>query len=351
MSGSSLNTAWVPLADGAEAVYNSSGLAYDRHPDWLGSSRLASTASRGLYFDTAYSPYGNPYAATTGNPDYDFTGQNADTVNSGSEILYDYLFRDLSPLQGRWLSPDPIGLGAVNPENPQSWNRYDYVMNNPVSNIDMSGLDEAIHSSRCANGWVDITTDSCYVWPSYGEFYSGPYYPIWLFFQYNSGSIGQKSKLPLCKNLSLNDPSVFWNNKYATPNQVEAFFQSVNAPEGWNGFNAAQDFIGKGINPGVAVGIIGAETFFGGGPQLTAGNVNNPFSCDSSSNFNASAICSANTVAHDEAITYTPNTPLSALENEANPLNRQYSATQSKTWLDNVNAWFKKLAKYLGKCR
>ena len=32
MSGSSLNTAWIPLADGAEAVYNSSGLVYYRHP-------------------------------------------------------------------------------------------------------------------------------------------------------------------------------------------------------------------------------------------------------------------------------------------------------------------------------
>ncbi len=151
MNGQTLSQAFIPLPGGAEAVYNNSGLDYYRHPDWLGSSRLASTSGRGLYFDTAYSPYGNPYAATTGTPDYDFTGQNADTVNSGSEILYDYLFRDLSPLQGRWLSPDPIGLGAVNPGNPQSWNRYSYVNNNPLNSMDLFGLNHCVGpAASCA---------------------------------------------------------------------------------------------------------------------------------------------------------------------------------------------------------
>ena len=32
---------------------------------------------------------------------------------------------------GRWPSPDPAGLAAANPLNPQSWNRYAYVMKNP----------------------------------------------------------------------------------------------------------------------------------------------------------------------------------------------------------------------------
>ena len=43
--------------------------------------------------------------------------------------------------QGRWISPDPAGLGAVNPANPQSWNRYAYVLNNPLALADLAGLD------------------------------------------------------------------------------------------------------------------------------------------------------------------------------------------------------------------
>src|SRR3989442_4022743 len=39
--------------------------------------------------------------------------------------------------QGRWLSPDPIG-GDIS--NPQSLNRYAYVLNNPTNLIDPLGL-------------------------------------------------------------------------------------------------------------------------------------------------------------------------------------------------------------------
>ena len=57
MNGSTFQKAFVPLPAGAQAVYNGSGLAYYRHADWLGSSRLASTPSRTLYYDGAYAPY------------------------------------------------------------------------------------------------------------------------------------------------------------------------------------------------------------------------------------------------------------------------------------------------------
>jgi hypothetical protein len=66
MNGSSLVKAFVPLPGGAQAVYNSSGLQYYRHPDWLGSSRMATTPTRTSYYDVAYAPYGEPYLATGG---------------------------------------------------------------------------------------------------------------------------------------------------------------------------------------------------------------------------------------------------------------------------------------------
>ncbi len=143
MNGSSLVKAFVPLPGGAQAVYNSSGLQYYRHPDWLGSSRLATTPSRAVYSDVAYAPYGENYAGS-GTQDLSFTGQNQDTESSGAGGvggLYDFLYRSHSPVQGRWLSPDPKGLGAVNPSDPQSWNRYAYVGNRPLSNRDPLGTD------------------------------------------------------------------------------------------------------------------------------------------------------------------------------------------------------------------
>ena len=61
VSGSTLLQAFVSLPGGGTAVYTSSGLAYYRHADWLGSSRLASTQSRGLYSSAAYAPFGEEY--------------------------------------------------------------------------------------------------------------------------------------------------------------------------------------------------------------------------------------------------------------------------------------------------
>jgi RHS repeat-associated protein len=139
MNGQSLTKAFVPLPAGSMAVYNSSGLAYYRHSDWVGSSRFASTPSRAMYFDGAYAPFGEPYAQT-GTTDLSFTGMNQDTVSN----LYDFPAREYG-IQGRWPSPDPAGLSATNLRNPQSFNRYSYVSNRPLIAVDPLGLLECLN--------------------------------------------------------------------------------------------------------------------------------------------------------------------------------------------------------------
>jgi hypothetical protein len=42
--------------------------------------------------------------------------------------------------QGRWISPDPAGLGVVDITNSQTWNRYSYAGNDPADAVDSSGL-------------------------------------------------------------------------------------------------------------------------------------------------------------------------------------------------------------------
>lgn len=140
MSAATLQKAFIPLPGNTQAVYASSGLSYYRHPDWLGSSRLASTPTppTTMYSDTAYAPFGEPYAQA-GATDLSFTGQNQDTVAGGLIGPYDFPAREYGP-QGRWVSPDPSGLAAVEPTNPQSWDRYAYVSGNPLNNVDPLGL-------------------------------------------------------------------------------------------------------------------------------------------------------------------------------------------------------------------
>lgn len=130
---------FVPLPGGTEEVWQASRASpYYRHADWLGSSRFASTYStRTMYNDLAYAPFGETYAASgsTGVTDISFAGNNEDTTTN----LYDAQFREYG-IQGRWPSPDPAGIAAANPANPQSWNRYAYVLNNPLALVDPSGL-------------------------------------------------------------------------------------------------------------------------------------------------------------------------------------------------------------------
>lgn len=64
-----------------------------------------------------------------------FTGKERD-----AETGMDYFgARYFSGAQGRFTSPDPL-LSSGRPDNPQSWNRYAYVLNNPLRYTDPSGL-------------------------------------------------------------------------------------------------------------------------------------------------------------------------------------------------------------------
>jgi RHS repeat-associated protein len=117
-------------------VYNANGLNYLRHTDWLGSSRLATTWAHGVYSKESYAPFGEAYNEA-GTQDRSFTGQDQSTTPA----VYDFMFRKYDPTAGRWLSPDPAGWDSTDATNPQSLNRYAYTMNNPLSNIDLLGLD------------------------------------------------------------------------------------------------------------------------------------------------------------------------------------------------------------------
>jgi RHS repeat-associated protein len=166
MNGTTVQEGFIPLPGGGTAVYTAakgSSVAYYRHADWLGSSRLATTpiAPTTVYADAEYAPYGEAYGVT-GTPDLNFTGQNQDTVPSANSGLYDFLFREYNPQHGRWISPDPAGKGAVNPAAPQSWNRYAYVGNTPLNSVDALGL---------YRDWMDLRMYSSMGNTSFGTTY------------------------------------------------------------------------------------------------------------------------------------------------------------------------------------
>jgi RHS repeat-associated protein len=143
MSGQTTAFVYLPLPGGAFAMYNGAGLFQYNHPDWLGSARLFSSTSRVATPAMSYAPFGEGYAAGSSNWAQFTSAGNAWTIENGSNgsgSLDDFMYRRYSPSQGHWISPDPAGTAAVDPMNPQSWNRYAYVLNNPLTLVDPLGL-------------------------------------------------------------------------------------------------------------------------------------------------------------------------------------------------------------------
>jgi RHS repeat-associated protein len=139
VNGQTMTKIRIPLPGGGQAVYNGGTLAKFNHPDWQGNIRVASkAATRTLAGQSEYTPFGMPYnEAPAGSAGPSFNQSYGDVFDSHE---YDSATRELHPVQGRWIQPDFAGLSAVDPSNPQSWNRYAYVMNNPLSNVDPTGL-------------------------------------------------------------------------------------------------------------------------------------------------------------------------------------------------------------------
>jgi RHS repeat-associated protein len=144
MLGQTFSGAWIPLPGGGYRLYQVNGtITGFRHPDWLGSARLLTSDTQTLLNDVALSPYGEDYAQSGSTPDLQFTVGSVGELTiaaSGGQGLFDFDFRKYSPAQGRWISPDPAGLAAVSPLDPQSWNRYAYVGNRPLNSVDPLGL-------------------------------------------------------------------------------------------------------------------------------------------------------------------------------------------------------------------
>jgi len=152
MNGQTQSKAYIPLPGGAQVKYIGATISTYRLLDWLGSPRDGSNPNRTYSWGVAYAPFGERYASS-GSPMFSFTGANGDTKSD----LYDFQFRELHSSQGRWISPDPAGVSAVQLQNPQSWNRYAYVGNMPLQSVDSLGLlsDDAIACTvSCGGGGV-----------------------------------------------------------------------------------------------------------------------------------------------------------------------------------------------------
>jgi RHS repeat-associated protein len=158
-------------ANGTKHVFNISGpdglvaqVVYDQtnaseeteylHQDQLGSVAVA-TDWKGKQIDRLfYEPFGRridaagkPLGAPASDVLTGFTGQRHDDDLG----LIDMRGRTYDPVLRRFLQPDPVIQDAYEGQN---YNRYSYVMNDPVNLIDPTGF-----TAKTGDGWGDDGTD------------------------------------------------------------------------------------------------------------------------------------------------------------------------------------------------
>ncbi|HLC78750.1 MAG TPA: RHS repeat-associated core domain-containing protein [Candidatus Nanoarchaeia archaeon] len=118
--------------NGLIASYDSDGNEKFYINDHLGSGSVVLDENGNKISEESYYAFGEE--KTSGDSRFTYTGKEKD--DSG---LYYYGARYYDSDSGRFTQPDPI---SGNLQNPQSLNKYVYVLNNPNKFVDPSGMDE-----------------------------------------------------------------------------------------------------------------------------------------------------------------------------------------------------------------
>jgi RHS repeat-associated protein len=132
---------------------------YFQLSDWLGTRRVETDYAGNPCLNFTGLPFGDglataPIPCLSSDIDateHHFTGKERD-AESGNDY---FVARYYGSSMGRFMSPDPSGIASADPASPQSWNLYNYVLNNPLVHIDPNGLDcatPAMMDSNCGGG-------------------------------------------------------------------------------------------------------------------------------------------------------------------------------------------------------
>jgi RHS repeat-associated protein len=127
------------------AQVEANGTVRHFHLDHLGTPRAITGSGGALISQRSYFGFGRE-ATSTAQADgvsLKFTAHQRDQFTGGNTTDYlDYMHaRSYDPNLGRFLSVDPVLDTQKALKEPQRWNRYSYVMNNPLRFTDPDGRD------------------------------------------------------------------------------------------------------------------------------------------------------------------------------------------------------------------
>jgi RHS repeat-associated protein len=137
----------VPFGGRYFALYYGGNTLFN-HVNALDSASMRTLQSGAEAEDILFYPWGDVWEVQ-GSGGYNFAGMPYRDVTTTTDLT---TFRVFSPNIGRWHSPDPLGGDVA---NPQSLNRYPYLLNNPTTLTDPLGL------AGCPPGAISIGQGQC----------------------------------------------------------------------------------------------------------------------------------------------------------------------------------------------
>ena len=109
--------------------------AYIDHSDAVGSTTMETDPAGGVQWDMTYYPWGQIWQQTGTRQ----TGVYAGLDWQVNDPDIPSATREYSDNVNRWMTPDPGGRKVVKLDDPQTWNMYAYVGNNPTTLNDPAG--------------------------------------------------------------------------------------------------------------------------------------------------------------------------------------------------------------------
>jgi RHS repeat-associated protein len=201
--------------NGRNWVVYGGGETYFVHANNLGSTTMQTKHDGSVVEDMAFYPFGAVWAQPLNGYGYNFASLPYRDVATNADIT---TFRHYSFILGRWLSPDPLG-GHIT--NPQSFNRYAYVLNNPTSLVDPLGLDSCKPTPGNNNCQGTKHTPPCYGMVCADQYYGGALFA-------NFGSLAG-TQVPICLS----------NGKLGYCNQSANIPFSANGSDEFDAINSA----------------------------------------------------------------------------------------------------------------
>ena len=125
------------------------GSTYFQQGDWLGTQRLLTNYAGSVVSAYTSRPWGEAYASTGKDDNISHYAGLEQSENTGIQHA---TYRDYDSSLGRWQSPDSY-TGSYDFTNPQSFNRFTYVGNQPNGATDPGGLVRTPWGNYADPGW------------------------------------------------------------------------------------------------------------------------------------------------------------------------------------------------------